>query len=165
MVIWGEATNDNNNSTEVDHYGVFAKNIAKFSEVEKGEVLDDTVLLGSDASDFSRTFTFKAILDALKAALAPEDGKYKIEIPGKNGNGSSVLLWNSGDGRLRIQLKDENGQTCEMVLSAEAESSCISIWGVQTTEEDESVATRGFVEDAIEGAIQEAITGAIEGEY
>lgn len=160
MVIWGEGTNDNNNSREVDHYGVFAKNIARFSEVEKGENIDDAVFLGSDASDHSRTFSFEDILDAIKEALDAEGGKYRIEIPGKNGNGTSVVLWNSGDGRLRIKMV-ANGQACEMVLSADAESGFVSIFGVHTGDEDDCVATRGFVENAI----QEAITGAIEGGY
>lgn len=92
--------------------------------------------------------------------MAQEDGKYRIEIPGKNGNGSSVVLWNSGDGRLRIKM-EANGQACEMVLSADAESGFVSIFGVHTGDEDDCVATRGFVENAI----QEAITGAIEGGY
>ena len=79
MVIWGEGTNDSNNSREIDHYGVFAKNMAKFSEVETGELTDDTLFLGSDQSDRSRTFSFKDLLTKLKTLLAEKIHKHSAD--------------------------------------------------------------------------------------
>lgn len=79
MVIWGEGTNDSNNSREIDHYGIFAKNMAKFSEVETGELTDDTLFLGSDQSDRSRTFSFKDLLTKLKTLLAEKIHKHSAD--------------------------------------------------------------------------------------
>lgn len=89
--------------------------------------------------------------------------RYRIEIPGKNGTGHSVVLWNSGDGNLRIDLRYGSGAgtVAEMVVSVDQESGQLEIYGVHTGDDDSGVASRGFVEDAI----QMAITGAIGGAY
>lgn len=98
------------------------------------------------------------------AAIAQQQAaRYRIEIPGKNGTGHSVVLWNSGDGNLRIDLRYGNGTgtVAEMVVSVDQESGQLQIGGVHTGDGDSFVASRGFVEDAI----QTAITGAIGGAY
>lgn len=79
MVIWGEGINDNNNSKGIDHFGVFAENMAKFSKVETGELTDDTLFLGSDQSDRSRTFSFKDLLTKLKTLLAEKIHKHSAD--------------------------------------------------------------------------------------
>lgn len=95
------------------------------------------------------------------AAIAQQQAqRYRIEIPGKTG-GSSVVLWNSGDGNLRIDLKCKNGSVAQMCISPHQETGDLQLFGIHTGEGAEFAASRGFVEDAI----QEAITGAIGGAY
>lgn len=99
----------------------------------------------------------------MAAIVQQQAERYRIEIPGKNGVGKSVVLWNSGDGNLRIDLRYGSGAgtVAEMVVSVDQESGQLQIGGVHTGDGDGFVASRGFVEDAI----QTAITGAIGGAY
>lgn len=73
MVIWGEGNNDNNNSNEIVHFGVYAKNMARFSEVTPSTDFDNALILGSDGSDFSRTFSFQAVVNKLKTIFSVKD--------------------------------------------------------------------------------------------
>lgn len=78
MVVWGEYNKkNNNNGREVVHYGVYAQNIAKFSELQPGELLDTTLFLASGESDRSAAYSFMAILNKLKESLAIKTHKHK----------------------------------------------------------------------------------------
>lgn len=96
----------------------------------------------------------------MAAILQQQAEKYRIEIPGKTG-GHSVVLWNSGDGNLRIELKGENGNVAQMCISADEETGKLKLFGVHTGDNAACAASRGFVENAI----QTAITGAMEDAY
>lgn len=98
----------------------------------------------------------------MAAIVQQQAERYRIEIPGKNGTGHSVVLWNSGDGNLRIDLRYGSGAgtVAEMAVTADQESGQLEICGVHTGDDDSCVASRGFVEDAIQAAITDAIGGA-----
>lgn len=99
--------------------------------------------------------------ESFMAAIAQQQAqRYRIEIPGKTG-GHSVVLWNSGDGNLRIELKGANGNVAQMCISADEETGNLKLFGIHTGDNAACAASRGFVEDAI----QTAITGAMEDAY
>lgn len=77
MVVWGEGNKSNHNGREIAHYGVYAQNIAKFSELQPGELLDTTLFLASGESDRSASYSFMAILDKLKESLAIKTHKHE----------------------------------------------------------------------------------------
>lgn len=77
MVIWGEGNKGNHNGREIAHYGVYAQNIAKFSELKPGELLDTTLFLGSGGTDRSAAYSFQTILNELKKSLAEKSHQHQ----------------------------------------------------------------------------------------
>lgn len=113
------------------------------------------------AGDGGYTGTEDEFASFMAAIVKQQAQRYRIEIPGKNGVGKSVVLWNSGDGNLRIDLRCANGNIAQMCISPHPETGDLQLFGIHTGDGAEFAASRGFVEDAI----QTAITGAIGGAY
>lgn len=171
MVIWGEGINDNNNSKGIDHFGVFAENMAKFSKVETGELTDDTLFLGSDQSDRSRTFSFKDLLTKLKTLLAEKIHKHSADditsgtLPverGGTGKGTALTAADVGAA--------ESGHTHSLeALGAAADDHTHSLedLGAAASEHghDLSDVNGAASQEWVTQQINEAITGAIGGAY
>lgn len=171
MVIWGEGTNDNNNSREIDHYGVFAKNIAKFSEVGAGEAIDDAVFLGTDATDQPRTFSFNSLLAKLKTLLAEKIHKHSTDditsgiLPvARGGTGKGTALTAADVGAA------ETGHTHTLQslgAAAAGHTHTLQSLGAAASNHGHNVSdVNGAASQTwVTQQISEAITGAIGGAY